>query len=139
MTPNLPWEIQEARDALAAASRAQQKHSEVIRDAVRAAARADHLHRVAIAVKVAELREAGFPAALCSKMAQGDVAVSVLGEEAARLEGDREIAVQEGWRLHANRKDTQQLAEWSQRKDLAVDFGDHEPEHYENVTPPRVA
>lgn len=136
----LPWEIQDAREVLAQASRDQADHQEAIREAVKAAARADHLHRVALAQKIAELREAGKAAALCSKLAQGDEQVSQLGYEAAIAEGDREIAVQEGWRLHANRKDSQELADWSKRRDLAVDHGQvPEPARFENVTPRRVA
>ena len=126
--PQLPWDIQEAHDILAEASRAQHDHQETIKKAVKAAAHADHLHRVALANKIGELRDAGTAAALCSKLAQGDETISLLARDAAEKEGDREIAVQEGWRLHASRKDLQELADWSKRRDLAEGYhGAQEP------------
>ncbi len=129
MSARLPWDIQEARDALAAAAKLQGEQAQAIKDAVKAAAHADHLHRVALAHKIAELRDEKVPAVLCSKLAQGDETISLLARDAADKEGDREIAVQEGWRQHANRKDTQQLADWSMRRDLAEGYhGAAEPQ-----------
>lgn len=140
MSAQLPWEIQEARDALAAASGAQSNHRDAIKQAIKDHARAKHLHRVALAHKMAELRTSGTPAAMCSKLAQGNEAVSLLERNADELDGDREIAVQEGWRLNANRKDTQALAEWSMRKDLALDFGNEpQPARFEDVSAQRAA
>lgn len=139
MGRRLPWEIRDARDVLASASRQQEDHQETIKEAVKAAARADQLYRVALAQEIARLREAGTAATLCEKLARGDERIANLAYDAAVAEGDREIAIQEGWRLHANRKDSQQLSEWSMRRDLAVDFEQApKPEHFENVTPPRV-
>ena len=121
--PRLPWDIQEAHAVLEEASRAQNAHQTKIKDAVKAAAHADHLHRVALANKIGELRDGGQAAALCSKLAQGDETVSLLARDAAVREGDREVAVQEGWRLHASRKDLQELTDWSKRRDLAEAYG----------------
>lgn len=126
--PRLPWDIQEAHDVLATASRSQHDHQEKIKAAVKKAAHADHLHRVSLAHKIAALRDAGTPAVLCSKLAQGDETISLLARDAAEKEGDREIAVQEGWRLHASRKDLQELTDWSKRRDLAEGYhGAQEP------------
>jgi hypothetical protein len=136
----LPWEIQDAREVLAQASRDQHDHQDAIREAVKAAARADQLYRVALANRIAELRRDGNAATLCDKLARGDERIAQLAYDAAAAEGDREIAVQEGWRLHANRKDSQELADWSKRRSLATDFGQvPEPREFENVTPRRVA
>lgn len=120
----LPWDITEARDVLANASTMQHDHQEAIKNAVKAAARADQLYRVARARKTAEFRDAGKAATLCDTLARGDDHVAQLGFEAAIAEGDKEIAIQEGWRLHANRKDSQELADWSKRRNLAEGFGD---------------
>lgn len=139
MTARLPWEIVDARDALANASVQQHDHQDTIREAVKKAARADQLYRVARARRVAELREEGKAATLCETLARGDDNVAALAYDAAVAEGDREIAVQEGWRLHANRRDTEQLADWSKRRDLAEFRGDtparepDEPVVYGNV------
>lgn len=135
----LPWEIETAREVLAEASRQQHAHQEKIKDAVRDAARSDQLYRVALARRMAELRESGMAASLCKELARGDEAIALLAYEAAITEGNREIAVQEGWRLHANRKDSQELADWSKRRDLAIDYGDTPaPAKYDDVTPKRV-
>ena len=139
MTAGLPWDIQEARDVLAAASVAQSAHRDTIKEAIKAHAHAKHLYRVALAHKMAELRDGGTAAAMVAKLAQGDQTVSLLERNADELDGDREIAVQEGWRLNANRKDAQALAEWSMRKDLAVDFGEPEPARFEDVSARRAA
>lgn len=138
--PPLPWDLQQAHDVLEDASRAQHDHQQKIREAVKAAAQADHVHRVALAHKIGELRDNKVPAVLCSKLAQGDETISLLARTAAEAEGDREIAVQEGWRLHASRKDLQELTDWSKRRDLAIDRGQvPEPRTFEDVTPRRVA
>jgi hypothetical protein len=140
MSRQLPWEIQDARDVLAQASRDQSDQQEKIRDAVKAAARANHLHRVALARVIGKLRDAGKPVAVLSKLAQGDEAISLLRMEADEAEGDKEIAVQEGWRLNANRKDSQELADWSKRRELAEGYGQTtEPRHFEDVSPRRAA
>lgn len=120
---NLPWEIEQARDVLAHASTQQHDHQEAIRDAVKRAARADQLYRVARARRTAELRDEGRAAVLCETLARGDENVAGLKYDADVAEGDREIAVQEGWRLHANRKDSQELADWSKRRQLAEYHG----------------
>jgi hypothetical protein len=135
----LPWEISDARDVLAEASRQQSDHQDAIREAVKAAARTDQLYRVALARRIAELREQGNAATLCEKLARGDDEIAGLAYDAAVAEGDREIAVQEGWRLHANRKDSQELADWSKRRDLAEGYGQAPEPAFENVTPRRVA
>lgn len=138
--PPLPWDIQQARDAFASATREQKAHQETVREAVKAAALADQRYRIARARVAGEMRDAGKPAVMCDTLARGDEEVAELARAAAVAEGDREIAVQEGWRLHANRKDTHQLATWSMRRDLAVDYGDDpEPDEFQNVTPRRVA
>ena len=124
---SLPWEIEQARDVLAHASTQQHDHQDVIRDAVKRAARADQLYRVARARKAGQLRDAGKPAVMCDTLARGDEEVAALKYDADVAEGDREVAVQEGWRLHANRKDSQELAEWSKRRDLA-EFHGRNPE-----------
>jgi hypothetical protein len=118
----LPWEITQARDALADASRQQHDHQDTVRDAVKAAARADQSYRVARARKTAELRDSNMAATLCDTLARGDQEIAQLAHDAAVAEGDREIAIQEGWRLHANRRDTEQLADWSKRRDLAEGY-----------------
>lgn len=140
MSRQLPWEIQDAREVLAEASRQQADHQDAIKEAVKAAARADQLYRVALAARIGELRREGMAAVLCDKLAKGDERIAGLAYDSAVAEGDREIAVQEGWRLHANRKDSQELADWSKRRDLAVDQGHvPEPRTFESVNPPRSA
>lgn len=120
----LPWDINEARDNLHAASEQQHTHQERQREAVRAAARAEQVYRVARARRTAELRDEGYAASLCDTLARGDEQVAMLRRAADEAEGDREIAVQEGWRLHANRRDMEQLAQWSMRRNLAEGYGD---------------
>jgi len=46
--PTLPWDITQARDVLAQASRVQAAHQEKIREAYREHARRKHLHRVVV-------------------------------------------------------------------------------------------
>jgi hypothetical protein len=129
--PDLPWTITEARDVLAAASRAQYDHQAAIRDAVSAAGRTEQTYRVMRARITAEFRDKGDAATLCDTYARGQEGVAQALYEATVAEGDREIAVQEGWRLTRSRHDLHKLAEWSMRRDLAEGLGDGapEPEH----------
>lgn len=119
----LPWDIEDARDVLAQASRDQRDHQNVVRDAVKAAARADQVYRVELARRITELREAGQAAVLCDKLARGDPRIAELARDAMIAEGDKEIAISEGYRLHANRADSQELADWSKRRQLAEGYG----------------
>lgn len=126
----LPWDINEARFNLHAASAQQQSHQERQREAVRAAARAEQVYRVARARRTAELRDQGHAASLCDTLARGDEQIAMLRRAADEADGDREIAIQEGWRLHANRRDVEQLAQWSMRRELAEHGGDDPRLHW---------
>jgi hypothetical protein len=119
--PDLPWTITEARDALAAASRAQYDHQATIRDAVSKAGRTEQTYRVMRARITAEFRDEGHAATLCDTYARGQEGVAQALYEATVAEGDREIAIQEGWRLSRSRHDLHRLAGWSQARDLAED------------------
>jgi hypothetical protein len=115
----LPWTIQDARDALAASSRAQSASENAVIEAVKAAAHAEKAYRVALAKKITELRAEGAAATTAADLARGDQHVAQLRFHRDVAEGVKEATVQSGWRASADRKDAQALADWSCRRELA--------------------
>lgn len=132
MTARLPWDINGAYDADLEASKAQRDHQEDMRKAYDRFAKAQQEYRVRLAYQIAALRDKGHAASLCERLARGDHEIARLEAEMTRADGDREVAIQEGWRLNATRRRVENLTKWSMRKD-----GDEPEGPYENVTPRR--
>ncbi len=122
----LPWDMQEARNALAASSANQNAAEVTLREAVKKAAACEQAYRIALASKIMELRASG-PATLAADLARGDERVAHLRFNRDVAEGMKDAAVQVGWRASADRKDAQALAAWSMRRDLAEGY--QPPQH----------
>ncbi len=123
----LPWDIQAARDALAASSAAQVAAEGTLRDAVKEYAACEERYRRALAGAIIELRANG-PATIAQDLARGQEAVAKLRFHRDVAEGMKEAALQVGWRASADRRDAQALAAWSMKRDLRDDFeGQREP------------
>lgn len=119
----LPWTITDARDALAASSRAQTAAEQAVKDAVKTYAVAEEAYRKALAVKITELRAEGSAATTAADLARGDKHVAALRRARDIAEGVKEAMVQAGWRASADRRDAQALTEWSMRRELAENGG----------------
>jgi hypothetical protein len=100
-----PYDFQGAREAAAAASRAQLHAEKALKDAAREYAEKEERYRVA------RLRR------------ERDIA-----------EGVREAMQQACWRRAADRKDTQRFIDWSMRREMAEGYGSApEPEFTEPI------
>ena len=109
---SLPWDIHQARHALAESSRE-------LAEAVKNAARAEETYRRLLAVQIVKEHDAGVAWSVASDVARGheDVAAARVRRDLA--DGVREGVQQAGWRAAADRKDAQRLADWSQRQAFA--------------------
>lgn len=124
----LPWDIQQARDALADSSVRQRSAEETLRESVKAYAAAEERYRCALALAIMELRANG-PATIAQDLARGQEKVAKLRYARDMAEGMREAAVQVGWRASADRRDAQALCSWSMKRDLSDDHdGQREPD-----------
>lgn len=111
-----PYSFDEARDAAARASRAQEAAEDFIRETAKLSAETEESYRVALAKKIVELHsEEGVAWSSTADLARGDEQVARLRMERDVAEGVREAAVQAAWRRGADRKDTQRFIDWSQR------------------------
>lgn len=114
-----PYDFNEARQAAARASRAQEAAEDFIRQAAKASAEAEESYRVALAKKIVELHSDGVAWSSTADLARGDEKVARLRMERDVAEGVREAALQAAWRRGADRKDTQRFCDWSMRRELA--------------------
>jgi hypothetical protein len=115
----LPWTITDAREALARSSAAQSAAEQGLRKAVQDYAHAEENYRRALATRIAQLRGEGAAATVAADLARGDEHVAQLRRVRDIAEGVKEAMAQVGWRASADRRDTQALAEWSMRRELA--------------------
>lgn len=108
-----PYDFAEARQALAAATRAQAQAEQFVRDAYRQLGEAEQSYRVALARKIVELHADGVAWSSTADLARGDDKVARLRYERDVAEGVLEAAKQAGWRHQADRRATQSLVDWS--------------------------
>lgn len=122
-----PYDYSHAHAAAASASRAQHAAEEFLREAYKMFAQSEEAYRVALAVRIVELRAEGAAATLCADLARGEKDVAALRRARDIAEGVKEAAAQAAWRRAADRKDTQRFIDWSARRELAEGYG-HAPE-----------
>lgn len=115
MSNPVPYDYGEARSAIERASLAQKNAENEIKRAYSAYGDAERAYRKALAVKIMELRSEGVPATVCLDLAKGDVKIASLRFNRDVCEGVREAAKAAIWRHSADRRELEQLVDWSQR------------------------
>lgn len=110
-----PYSFGEARAAIERASVAQRNAEDRIREAYRDYGEAERAYRKALAVRITELRAEGTPATACADLARGDKHVADLRYRRDVFEGVREAAKSAVWRHTADRRELEQLVDWSRR------------------------
>jgi hypothetical protein len=119
-----PYDFQAAREAAAAASRAQLDAERHLKDAARDFAEKEERYRVALAKEIVRQHaDDGVAWTVAPDLARGDVTVARLRRERDIAEGVREAMQQAAWRRAADRKDTQRFVDWSMRRELAEGYG----------------
>lgn len=123
----MPWSFDEAVQAHRAAELEQRRVESEVFDAYKNAARAQHLYSVALARRMLELKAQGMAVTACETVAKGDPRIALLREERDLAEGLKETAKVAGWRVNADRRDTEALIDWSKRREIAEYAGRLEP------------
>jgi DNA-binding transcriptional LysR family regulator len=119
-----PYDFQGAREAAAAASRAQLDAERHLKDAARDFAEKEERYRVALAKEIVRQHAGdGVAWTVAPDLARGDATVARLRRERDIAEGVREAMQQAAWRRAADRKDTQRFIDWSLRRDVAEGYG----------------
>lgn len=132
-----PYDWGQARDAINAAKAAQKVAEDNVREGFKAFGLARRAYQTALASKILELRASGTAATICSDLARGDKHVAELRFRKDVAEGMKEAASSAVWRHTADRRELEQLVNWSMR--VAPD-GQHEPrEGFEDVSARRAA
>lgn len=122
-----PWSFAEAAAKCRKAAAAQELAEGAYLAAARDFAAKEQAYRVALATEIVKAHADGVAWSTAPDLARGDDTVARLRMERDVAEGVREAMQQALWRQVANRKDTQRLADWSQRRELAEAAG-HVPE-----------
>lgn len=114
-----PYTFQQAREAAARASMAQEQAERFIREAAGDFARAEEAYRVALAQEIVRQHATGVAWSSTADLARGDKRVAELRRERDIAEGVKDAAVQAAWRRAADRRDTERFIDWSMRREMA--------------------
>ena len=117
-SPRLPWDINEARDVTAAASRKQIEAEDFRRRSAKDLAQKEETYRTALAKKILDVHGDGCAWTVAQDLARGDQHVAHLRFERDVARGVLDAAEQSGWRHTAERKDIGRLIDWSMRVSL---------------------
>lgn len=118
-----PYDFGEAKAAIERASVAQRKAEQEVRDAFRHHGEAERSYRRALAQKITELRSRGIPVTIVADLARGDWEIADLRMRRDIKEGVREAAKSAIFRHTADRRELEQLVDWSMRRELAEGSG----------------
>lgn len=110
-----PYDFAGAKRAHARGSRDQASAAKWRADTAEGYAEAERAYRVALALKITELRAEGWPATVCADLARGDKNVARLRRERDISEGLKDAAEGSSWQASANRRGLEQLVAWSMR------------------------
>lgn len=116
-----PLAIEDAREAQRAASETQRDHTNQIANAHVELANAEKAYREALADRLIDLREQGWPATVCKDLARGDSRIAELCRLRNVKQGALDALVEDGFRLKADRRALDGLVAWSKDRDLRTD------------------
>ena len=110
-----PYSFQEAKAAIEKASLRQLDAERQLREAHSASAEAERSYRKALAETMLRLRADGKPASVLADLARGDDKVADLRYRRDVALGIRDAAAQAAFRHAADRRELEQLIDWSRR------------------------
>jgi hypothetical protein len=113
MAERQAWDFHQAVEASRRAKEAQRETEAVVELSAKEYADAERLYRTALAKRIVELVAEGKPATVAKDLARGDPRVADLAYDMAVALGVKEAMEQRAWRSTADRKDVQNLTEWS--------------------------
>lgn len=115
----VPYDFGEAKAAIERASIAQRGSEDHVRQAFKDYAAAERAYRLALAEEIIRLRADATPATVCQDLARGHQRVADLKYRRDIAEGVKEAATSAQWRHTADRRELEQLVDWSLRRELA--------------------
>lgn len=118
-----PWDFQTAFQHHKDAETEQRRVESEVTQAYREFAHAERLYEVALARRIFELKADGVAVTACKTLAEGDPDIALLKQARNEKEGLKETAKLAGWRVNADRRDTESFIDWSKRRDLAEGYG----------------
>ncbi len=118
-----PYSWGQARDAINAAKAAQKVAEDNVRDAFRSYGAAERAYRMALAQKILELRAESIPVTICQDLAKGAEKIADLRFRRDIAEGVKDAASSAVWRHTADRRELEQLVDWSMKRELAEGSG----------------
>lgn len=113
--PRQAYDFFECVDASRKGKEGQEAAEKDRKVATEAFALAKRCYEVELAKKIVGLIAEGKPATVAKDLARGDSRIANLGYELSVAEGVKDIAEQRAWRHTADRKDIQNLTEWSMK------------------------
>lgn len=113
-----PYDYATAKRAIAHQSREQTAGEQTMREAAADHARKEEAYRLALAQQITEVHANGAAWTVAQDLARGDRNVAGLRRERDIAEGVREAAQQAMWKHAANRRELEQLVDWSMRIDI---------------------
>ena len=116
---SVPYDFGEAKGAIERASIAQKRAEDDVKEAFRLFGEAERSYRRALAQKIVELRADGIPVSIVNDLARGDAHVADLRLKRDIKDGVREAAKSAIFRHTADRRELEQLVDWSLRRELA--------------------
>jgi hypothetical protein len=110
-----PYDFGEAKAAIERAARSQKDAEQHLRDAYTKYAAAERAYRLALAEEIVKLKAEGVAWSSTADLARGDKRVADLRYARDIAEGVREAAAQVAFRHAADRRELEQLIDWSKR------------------------
>lgn len=118
-----PYDWGQARDAINAQKAAQKEAEKNVREAYKTFGNARRAYQTALAQRILALRAEAMPATLCADLARGETLVADLRFRRDVAEGVMEAAKSAVWRHTADRRELEQLVDWSMKRELAEGSG----------------
>lgn len=118
-----PYSWAEAREKINLAKGAQSKAEAHLKEMFADLAEKRRAYQVALAEEIVRLRGQGFAVTAAGDVARGEERVALLRYERDVQDGVVEAAKAALWRLNADRRELEQLVQWSMRADFANDGG----------------
>ena len=115
MTDSRPYDYAGAKAAIVTATVAQRNAEEEIRRTATVLARAERAYRQALAEEILKLKADGAAMTVAQDLARGTKHVADLRYQRDIAAGIKEAAAQAIWRHAADRRELEQLVDWSRR------------------------
>lgn len=118
-----PFTFGEAKERVNAAKAQQTVAEGNVREAFKTFGQARRAYQTALAQKILEFRSNKVAATICAELARGDEHVADLRFKKDVAEGVMEAARAAVWRHTADRRELEQLVDWSLRREMAEGYG----------------